>query len=256
IVEQVAAAFAAAHKEQIVHRDIKPSNLMIHFDEGGHVSVKVIDFGLAKTVSSPQSDPALSTPGMFFGTAHFAMPEQCDGNDADIRSDIYSLGITLWEMLTAKVPFEGNRQEVMSKHRLAALPVGQVSHLPLPVIRLLQFMLEKNPADRPQNPTDLQSALRAVRTALTCCASGSTKEILVPEAQRRGRSLPKLVLLIATSLVAGILVALAWVFAPGFWRSSSEKVKSVAVLPFDNLGESAESEYLSQGLTSEVIYQL
>src|SRR5262249_34557850 len=107
IVEQVAAAVTAAHKEQIVHRDIKPSNIMIHFGDGGNVSVKVIDFGLAKTASNPQSDPALSTPGMFFGTAHFASPEQCEGNEADIRSDIYSLGITLWDMLTAKVPFEG-----------------------------------------------------------------------------------------------------------------------------------------------------
>jgi eukaryotic-like serine/threonine-protein kinase len=256
IVEQVAAALAAAQKEQIVHRDIKPSNLMIHFGDGGNVSLKVIDFGLAKTASSPKSDPALSTPGMFFGTAHFASPEQCDGNEADIRSDIYSLGITLWDMLTAKVPFEGNRQEVMSKHRLAPLPMDQLNHLPVPAVRLLQFMLEKNPAERPQNPLELQSALRAVRAALTGCASGSTESFLVPEPRRGGRTFPRLVLLMATSGAAGILLALAWFFAPGFWKSSSEKVKSIAVLPFDNLSESAENEYLSQGLTSEVIYQL
>jgi len=256
IVEQVTAALAAAQKEQIVHRDIKPSNLMIHFGDGGNVSVKVIDFGLAKTVSSPKSDPALSTPGMFFGTAHFASPEQCDGNEADIRSDIYSLGITLWDMLTARVPFEGNRQEVMSKHLLAPLPVDQLENFPAPVVRLLQFMLEKNPVDRPQSPLELQSALRAVRTAFTCRASASTESMLVPEPRRGGRPFPRLVLLVATSGAAGILVALAWLFAPGFWRSSSQKVKSIAVLPFDNLSESAENEYLSQGLTSEVIYQL
>jgi len=256
IVEQVAAALAAAQKAQIVHRDIKPSNLMIHCGDGGNVSVKVIDFGLAKTASGPRSDPALSTPGMFFGTAHFASPEQCDGNEADIRSDIYSLGITLWDMLTAKVPFEGNRLEVMNKHRLAPLPMDQLKHLPVPVIRLLQFMLEKNPADRPQDPVELQSALRAVRTALTCCASGGTESLLVPEARPGRRPFPRLVALMATSLVAGILLALAWLFASGFWKSSFEKAKSIAVLPFDNLTESAENEYLSQGLTSEVIYQL
>jgi serine/threonine protein kinase/Tfp pilus assembly protein PilF len=257
IVEQVAAALAAAQKEQIVHRDIKPSNLMIHFTDGGNVSVKVIDFGLAKTASGPQSDPALSEPGMFFGTAHFASPEQCDGKEADIRSDIYSLGVTLWKMLTAQVPFEGNRQEVMCKHRLAPLPMDQLKHFPLPVVRLLQFMLEKNPADRPQNPLELQSPLRAARAALTSsAASGSTESFPVPEPRRGRQSLRRLVALAVTAGATGILVALACLFAPGFWRSSSEKVKSIAVLPFDNLSEGAESEYLSQGLTSEVIYQL
>jgi serine/threonine protein kinase len=254
IVEQVNSALAAAHRERIIHRDIKPSNLMVHF-QGEKVSVKVIDFGLAKTAASPPMDPTLSTPGMFFGTAHFASPEQCEGKEADIRSDIYSLGVTLWKMLTGKVPFDGTREEVMIKHRSAPLPLGQIEHFPLPVVRLLQFMLEKDPHDRPQNPSELQSSLSAARAALTSCASRSAESVLVPRTRRR-RSIPRPFLWTAALSAAGILALLASFFASGLWKNSSDKAKSIAVLPFDNLSESTENEYFSRGLTSEVIYQL
>jgi serine/threonine protein kinase/Tfp pilus assembly protein PilF len=253
IVEQVNSALAAAHREQIIHRDIKPSNLMVHF-QGEKVSVKVIDFGLAKTAAGPPMDATLSTPGMFFGTAHFASPEQCEGKEADIRSDIYSLGVTLWKMLTGKVLFDGTREEVMIKHRSAPLPLGQIEHFPLPVVRLLQFMLEKDPHDRPQNPSELQSSLRAARTALTSCASKSTESVLALRTRRR--SFPRPLLWTATLSATGVLALLACFFASGLWKNSSDKAKSVAVLPFDNLSESTENEYFSRGLTSEVIYQL
>ena len=119
ITDQVAAALEAAHKEQIIHRDIKPGNIMLRFNDDGAVNVKVIDFGLAKAAAAPSSlnsEPGLSVPGMFTGTALFASPEQCAGREVDIRSDIYSLGVTLWECLTAKVPFTGTTFEVISQH--------------------------------------------------------------------------------------------------------------------------------------------
>lgn len=255
VVEQVNSALGAAHREQIVHRDIKPSNLMVDIREGEHLAVKVIDFGLAKTPAASQSDPSISKPGMFFGTAHFASPEQCAGKAADVRSDIYSLGITLWEMLTAKVPFEGARNEVISKHLTAPLPLDQLEKVPAPIIRLLQFMLEKNPANRPQNPLELQSALRAVSAALTGCTLSGAKSVVAPEIPRQ-RSLPGILALALTLCLAGICVLLSYQLAPVFWKNSSNRVKSIAVLPFDNLSEGPENEYFSQGLTSEVIYQL
>jgi serine/threonine protein kinase/Tfp pilus assembly protein PilF len=255
IVEQVNSALGAAYREQIVHRDIKPSNLMVDLREGENPAVKVIDFGLAKTAASPQVDPSLSTPGMFFGTAHFASPEQCEGKEADIRSDIYSLGITLWEMLTAKVPFDGTRQEVMMKHLSAPLPLEQLEQIPSPIIRLLQFMLEKNPADRPQNPLELQTALRAVRTALTSCTASGAQSILDSKIPPR-RPFPGLFVLLLTLSLAAICALTAYFLTPALWKSSSPRVKSIAVLPFDNLSESAENEYFGEGLTSEVIYRL
>jgi hypothetical protein len=166
IVDQVAAALQAAHQEQIVHRDIKPGNLMLRFGEGGTVNVKVIDFGLAKAASSAQSDPALSTPGTFTGTALFASPEQCAGSEVDIRSDIYSLGVTLWEMLTGKVPFTGTTVQVMGQHLHAPLPLERLKNIPEPAVVLLKHMLEKDPARRPQNPSELRAEIRAVSQAL------------------------------------------------------------------------------------------
>jgi serine/threonine protein kinase/Tfp pilus assembly protein PilF len=256
IVEQVNSALGAAHGEQIVHRDIKPSNVMIHFGEKGKVSVKVIDFGLAKTLPEPQEEPAISTPGMFFGTAHFASPEQCEGKESDIRSDIYSLGVTLWEMLTAKVPFDGTLREVMHKHLCEPLPLEQIEHLPLPVVRLLEFMLEKNPNDRPQNPAELQSALRAARTALDSGATSAAKNFLIHRPRRMRKPLSTTFLLILILAALASLSLAAFFFFQDFRTKLANKVRTIAVLPFDNLSENQENEYFSQGLTSEVIYRL
>ena len=166
IAGQVAAALGAAQKEQIVHRDIKPTNLMLNFAEERVVHVKVIDFGLARSTSGIQSEAALSEPGIFAGTALFASPEQCAGGEVDTRSDIYSLGVTLWEMLTGKVPFSGTTTEVIRQHLSAPLPLEQLEHVPKPVVALLQSMLEKDLARRPQDPSALQSELDAVKKAL------------------------------------------------------------------------------------------
>ena len=176
IADQVAAALGASQKEQIVHRDIKPTNIMLSFEQDNSVRVKVIDFGLARAASVSQSDPALSAPGTFAGTPIFASPEQCAGTEVDIRSDIYSLGVTLWEMLTGKVPFSGTTAEVMNRHLHAPLPLDQLTDVPKPIVVLLQFVLEKDPGQRPQDPAALQSAFRAVKKALesSCPASSET----------------------------------------------------------------------------------
>src|ERR1700758_5282264 len=166
IADQVAAALEAAHKEQIIHRDIKPGNIMLRFNDDGAVNVKVIDFGLAKAAaaaSSLNSEPGLSVPGMFTGTALFASPEQCAGREVDIRSDIYSLGVTLWECLTAKVPFTGTTFEVISQHLHSALPLEQLKQIPSPIVGLLKKMLAKGPDERQQTPSELRSERRALQ---------------------------------------------------------------------------------------------
>jgi TolB-like protein len=159
-------------------------------------------------------------------------------------------------MLTTKVPFDGTRQEVMSKHLSAPVPLEQIEQLPLPVIHLLQFMLEKDPANRPQNPSELQSALHAVRRALNTCNSSATRSMFARQDRPRSQSLRGLLMTVALAGLVGIFALVALFFAPRFWENSSELGKSVAVLPFDNLSGSSENEYFSEGLTSEVIYQL
>ena len=107
IVAQVAAGLSAVHKQNLVHRDIKPSNIMVKLEGGGDLTAKIIDLGLAKFVSEPGSQSKISAPGGFAGTPEFASPEQFAGVGVDIRSDLYSLGVTLWVMVTGQTPFRG-----------------------------------------------------------------------------------------------------------------------------------------------------
>jgi len=171
ITAQVAAALEAAHAENLVHRDIKPANLMILQDAQGRITVKVIDFGLAKTAGRSGPRDATITVGGFLGTPHFASPEQLEEKDADIRSDIYSLGATLWQMLTGRTIFTGSLVRVM---------IGQISELPPfdqlaappEIIALLRLMLAKDPAERPQTPAELLAQIhetaQAVDPELVC----------------------------------------------------------------------------------------
>src|SRR5215510_1001363 len=122
IVTQVATGLAGVHKKGLVHRDIKPSNIMVSLEEKAARTAKIIDLGLAKAINEPLSQAAISTPGVFAGTPEFASPEQFAGVAVDIRSDLYSLGVVFWEMLTGQVLFGGSAAELMHQHQHAPLP--------------------------------------------------------------------------------------------------------------------------------------
>jgi tetratricopeptide (TPR) repeat protein len=164
IATQVAAGLAAVHRQNLVHRDIKPSNVMVNFE--GPVAVKIIDLGLAKAVNEPNSEAALSMPGAFTGTPEFASPEQFAGVGVDIRSDLYSLGVTLWEMLTGKSPFHGSLSEMMYQHQHAPLPFEQLRDVSQPVIVLIEVLLAKDPSKRFQTPIELLKALATITSAI------------------------------------------------------------------------------------------
>src|SRR5258707_8529169 len=140
ITTQVAAGLAAVHKQKLVHRDIKPSNIMVSFEEGGGPMVKIIDLGLAKLTGDLPAEAAISMPGVFAGTPEFASPEQFAGVPVDIRSDLYSLGVTLWEMLTGQAPFRGSPAEAMHQHQRVPLPVEQLRGVPQPLAVLLEVL--------------------------------------------------------------------------------------------------------------------
>jgi tetratricopeptide (TPR) repeat protein len=166
IATQAAAGLAEVHKQKLVHRDVKPSNIMVSLEEGGGVTVKIIDLGLAKPAPDAPPEAAISTHGAFAGTPEFASPEQFAGVSVDIRSDLYSLGVVLWEMLTGRAVFKGAPAEVMYQHLHTPLPIEQLEDVPKPVVVLLEALLDKDPARRLQSPAELLSAIPTITGAI------------------------------------------------------------------------------------------
>jgi len=176
ITSQVSRALAAAEKQGLVHRDIKPSNLMLVRQDGDdEYTTKVIDFGLAKAADSEGGhETATLTMGGFLGTPHFASPEQLEERVLDTRSDIYSLGVTLYYMLAGRTPFTGSLAQVMSQHLHREPPLELLSDQPREVIALLERMLAKDPADRPQSPADLRREIESCIASISASRTGAS----------------------------------------------------------------------------------
>jgi serine/threonine protein kinase len=281
IVTQVAAGLAAVHEQKLVHRDIKPSNIMVNLEPGGAVTTKIIDLGLAKSLEEPSAQTAISTPGAFAGTPEFASPEQFAGVPVDIRSDLYSLGVTLWEMVTGQPPFRGAPAKVMYQHQQAPLPLEQLKGVPQPVVVLLEASLEKDPARRLQSPVELLNALRKVidavkahRTVTHQClreiaqqrlgASGKEIEILPNLRAAIADWRVRLILLSALVIGGGAILARHFFFAPKgatpqVSANSSPAItapdKSIAVLPFESPSDTKNDTHFADGVQEEAIYQ-
>ena len=216
IVTQVAAGLTAIHKQHLVHRDIKPSNIMLSWEEGRLENVKIIDLGLAKGVT----EDTLSIAGSFVGTPVYASPEQFAGLGTDIRSDLYSLGVTLWEMLSGNPPFQGSAADLMDQHQHTAPPLEKLRNIPEPIIALLDVLLAKDPSQRFQNPAQLQKAITKVRGAVGSGLRLSAEELRSVGAQvtadtskRKPRRQAVRWLLGAGLCFAGALIA--WFFFSG-----------------------------------------
>jgi serine/threonine protein kinase len=163
IGRQVCRALIAADRQKLVHRDIKPSNVMLVLDEDeDHLLVKVIDFGLAKSLVAAADQSVTVSMGGFVGTPHFASPEQLEEKEIDVRSDIYSLGATLWFMLTGRPPFQGSMASVIHQHLSQPLPPDILVKLHPRIAALVEKMQAKNPAYRFQTPGELKKELDQV----------------------------------------------------------------------------------------------
>ncbi len=257
IALQVSSALAAAEKQGLVHRDLKPANLMFvaaapdaNDSSPGKAAkadtvVKVIDFGVAKALVEKPDAMGL-THGGFVGTPAFASPEQFTDAPVDVRSDIYSLGLTLWYLLTGHRPFEGATiEQIRVSQRSQALPIEQLkaARVPSRLVSLLVSMLAPEPAARP-GVCALTSQLQDCRT-----------QILDRWKAARG-------LAGATGLIR--MAAAAFELFPRWHnRAMSQNAapaniseKSIAVLPFENLSDDRNDAFFADGIRDDILTRL
>jgi serine/threonine protein kinase len=277
VATRVAAGLGAIQKQNLVHRDIKPGNIMVSFDGDKIVNAKIIDLGLAK--GAVGEDDSISSPGTFVATPQYASPEQFAGIGADIRSDLYALGITLWEMLSGKLPFQGSSAELMQQHRHAVLPLEKLAGSPQPINSLLEVLLEKDPTRRFQSPADIIQVVPTITKAmdsrsrvsvdkLRSLAQESIKRVEEPKKDwRRLASLRTgfrfrwlgrvgLALLAA----AGLLLVTDFFFPLSFLHRQrvigNPGEKSIAVLPFESLSGNKDDLYFADGIQDEILSKL
>ena len=255
IAIQITRALMAAAAHGLIHRDLKPGNIMLRRGDTdtAEPEVKVIDFGLAKAIADAGGETDL-THGEFVGTPNFASPEQFGSGPVDARSDIYSLGATLWFALTGLAPHSGSTiEEIRDRQTRDDLPVEQLvaRKVPEPIIKLLRCTLAVDPARRPASARELMEALESCRRKLS-----------------HGIGVYKIAALIAVvAIVAAALFVIglnrreitsasARNVAPSASALTPLPEKSIAVLPLENLSHDPDNVYFAEGMQDEILARL
>jgi eukaryotic-like serine/threonine-protein kinase len=298
ITAQVACALQAAHEAGVIHRDIKPENIMLRRDG----IVKVLDFGLAK-LASPQGGlvaarqaPARSTsqtnPGVIMGTVGYMSPEQARGAEVDARTDIWSLGVVLYEMATGRTPFGGETPShiIVSILESEPPPLSPGVEISAELGRIISKALRKDRAARYETAGEVAHDLKELREGLTAEArlkqlrpshadGGGTPERREHGATNTARAAAATTAGVATAhrmsnaqyvvngikryragavfaSVAAFLLLASVVFFSNSPDRGGEAIASVAVLPFVNVGGDPNAEYLSDGISDSVINSL
>jgi serine/threonine protein kinase/ketosteroid isomerase-like protein len=183
IARQVTSGVEAAHRSDITHRDLKPSNIILARDHEGHMLAKVVDFSVAKLKEGTTSGTALTATGSLIGTPRYMAPEQCADNKTDARSDIYSLGVILYEMLAGRAPFEGPTTTAIAiKHiQTPPPPVEEFRpDTPASLRNLIKQSLAKSPSERPQTAQEFATRLDEAARELPPSAPGA-QPLAAPE---------------------------------------------------------------------------
>jgi serine/threonine protein kinase len=262
IALQATEALTAAHGADIVHRDIKPENIMIRAD--GYV--KVLDFGLAKLTAkqAAQSDALtlmITDAGVVMGTAKYMSPEQARGLPVDARTDVWSMGVVLFEMVTGRPPFQGTTttDTIVSILEREPSPLAEFSNgIPAELQRIVSKALAKNLKDRYQTSAEFAADLKRLRKALEAGTSSSTDPQLVQARATSGAvwKSPWLIALVGI-VVIGLGVAGYLLRARFFGAKASNQQVTLAVLPFRILNKDAEDiSFFSLGFPDAIITRL
>ena len=256
IATQIASALVAAHDAGVVHRDIKPENVMLRPD--GYV--KVLDFGIAKLaeqevpVATPKDQALLlveTNLGSILGTVRYMSPEQACGGQIDERTDIWSLGVVLYEMVTEHPPFTGNTSgEVMSAILEKEPPAltNYIARCSAEFQRIINTTLRKDRDERYDSAHKLLDALKDVRRKL----EAATERSAAPLWLRWARS-PAVATLVLIAAALAAAVSFNWNRKP---TTSSRLDKSIAVLPFENLSHDKENAFFADGVQDELLSNL
>jgi serine/threonine protein kinase/Tfp pilus assembly protein PilF len=253
IGKQICDGLAEAHALGVVHRDLKPQNIMI--DKGGNA--KIMDFGIARSLR----ERGITGPSVLIGTPEYMSPEQAEAKEVDYRSDIYSLGIILYEMATGRVPFEGDAALAIAMKHKGELPKNPKEfnpHVPDDLAGVILKCLEKDRSLRYQTASDVRAELERIEKGLP------TTERVAPERKPfTSRQITvsfrlKKVIVPAAAFVALVIIGIALikVLPKEAAPPAAPSKRSIAVLPFENIGDPSEDEAFTSGITEDITTQL
>jgi len=253
IARQVCEGLAEAHELGVVHRDLKPQNIMI--DKEGNS--RIMDFGIARSLKAK----GITDAGVMIGTPEYMSPEQVDAKETDQRSDIYSLGVILYEMVTGRVPFEGDTPlsvAVKQKTETPQDPRKLNSQIPVDLSNVILRCLEKNKEKRYQSAGELRSELINIEKGIP-----TTERVVSERKPTTAREITVTIglkkLLVPTLVVVAVIIAavVTWQFLPQKEPVPIPSAKpSIAVLPFVDLSPQKDQEYFCDGMTDEIIAKL
>jgi serine/threonine protein kinase/tetratricopeptide (TPR) repeat protein len=262
IAIQTASALTAAHEVNIIHRDIKPENIMLRGD--GYL--KVLDFGLAKLLQQSSPDPealtlANTADGIVLGTLSYMSPEQARGTDVDARTDIWSLGVVLYEMLTGRQPFEGTTMSDVLASVLDHEPAPVMRYaptVPADLERIIRKTLAKDPEERYQTAKDLLIDLKELKHELERQKAGSEVRSSLIAADSVGPRFSGRRVLMSAIVLLLVLGGLTYVLRNRLWPTTpvSTEPVTLAILPFLSLSAVEETGFLTTGLPDAVITRL
>ncbi len=253
IVMQVCEGLAEAHRVGVMHRDLKSNNIMI--DKDGYA--KIMDFGIARSIKSK----GLTGAGVMIGTPEYMSPEQAEAKEIDFRSDIYSLGIILFEMITGRLPFEGDTPLAIAVKQKSEAPVDPRKlnpQIPEDLSLIILKCLEKDRQARYQSADELLRDLMNIEKGLPATTKEMAKEKTITSREitvsfKMKRLLwPALVILAA--VVAGLLVWQPW--STEEHQTPPQEAPFVAVLPFEDISPQKDNAYLCDGMTEQIISNL